>query len=297
MAIKGVVKVHREAKTLARTGFKPAAIWGHEPKASRLRRSVASERRWQACLGASTQAAVPQQPSGSRTRRIRTPSGMGASSSSGRGCTSWWRCSRSGRPRPCLVAYRAEPPSEPETVAQGQGTMSAVIASLLELRWTPAGPALWIDSDGVQFDLDECDHDRLIEYALRGAISEGIWEQASRWHCGGGLHQGPDATILLRHLRRLRHAGAHGEAAVLQMVAAGALWTAGRRSSTESGSPDTSVQPQHEPQYEPQYEEGPAESARTSEQVPQATRGPGFDDPEADFAWTSRRSWPRMAPS
>ncbi len=113
--------------------------------------------------------------------------------------------------------------ASPRPWFKAKGTMSAVIVSLLGLNWTPAGPALWIDSDGERFDLDEWDHDRLIEYALRGAVSESIWLQASRWHHGRGLHQGPDATTLLRHLRRLRRAGAHGEAAVLQMVAAGAL--------------------------------------------------------------------------
>ncbi len=88
----------------------------------------------------------------------------------------------------------------------------------------------------------------MIEFALRGAINECIWAQASRWHCGEGLHQGPDATVLQRHLKRLRRGGAHGDAAILQMIAAGALWTASRRFGAESGRTDGGTERAEGPQ-------------------------------------------------
>ena len=64
--------------------------------------------------------------------------------------------------------------ANPKPWLKVKGTMSAVVATLLEVHWNPAGPALWVDNDGEIFDLDTCDRDRLVEYALRGALSENI---------------------------------------------------------------------------------------------------------------------------
>ena len=114
-------------------------------------------------------------------------------------------------------------------MATRQGTMAAVIASLLDLQWTPRAADEWIDSDGEEFALRRCDRGRLLEYALRGALEEAVWKKASKWHLGLGLAGGVDLTITKRHLRQLRSRGDAGRAAVLEMVASAALWPAARR--------------------------------------------------------------------
>ncbi len=77
-----------------------------------------------------------------------------------------------------------------------RGMMSAVIATLLDLNWTPAGADQWIDSDGEIFNLRSGDPDLLVNYALRGAIGQEIWKGASQWHLGLGLSGGVDLTVM-----------------------------------------------------------------------------------------------------
>ncbi len=123
-----------------------------------------------------------------------------------------------------------------------------MVATVRDLNWNPMGPAWWIDPEGVEFDLEAGDRDRLLDFELLGALNQGAWEQAARHHLGHGLGQGPDLTILRRHLARLRRHQLHGEAAILQMVATGGLWTASRRFGSEAakatGAPEAEQAPQ-----------------------------------------------------
>ncbi len=126
--------------------------------------------------------------------------------------------------------------------AKVRGTVPAVIATLLDLSWNPQSPTTWIDSDGERYTL-EGDRDELLEFAVRGALSQQVWwEAASKWHLGAGLHVGVDMTVTHRRLRALRRTGLHDQVAVLRMIVTGSLWPAARRFGQE-GKEDVSPSP------------------------------------------------------
>ncbi len=88
-SIKELVKVQRETKALARTGFKPQATWG--PEAQGLAPTTLRRLRTQGrgMSGSQYPGAAPQQPQDCRTTRTPIPSYTAACSSYGSGCTSW----------------------------------------------------------------------------------------------------------------------------------------------------------------------------------------------------------------
>ncbi len=116
---------------------------------------------------------------------------------------------------------------------KAKGMVGAVIATLLDLDWNPLSPDRWVDNDGEEYCLQTGDPDLLINYALRGAVEQQIWQRASKWHHGAGAEGGIDFTIMKRHIQNLRRHGRAGEAAILQMVAQGALWPGSRRFGSE----------------------------------------------------------------
>ncbi len=116
-----------------------------------------------------------------------------------------------------------------------KGTIGAVIASLLDLDWIPLTPTHWVDSDGEEFDLMHCDKERLLSYALSGAINQKVWAAAGQWHLGRGAELGVDLTSVRRHLQRLRRRGDRGKATMLEMVCTRSPWSARRRFGGESG--------------------------------------------------------------
>jgi hypothetical protein len=128
-----------------------------------------------------------------------------------------------------------------------KGTISAVIATLMDLEWEPRSPTMWVDSDGEEFHIPTCDHDRLLKYALSGAVNQQVWQAASKWHLGRGAERGVDLTTVRRHLARLRRREDHGRAAVLQMVATGSLWPAARRFGAEGAAPTQAQGPDRGP--------------------------------------------------
>ncbi len=110
-----------------------------------------------------------------------------------------------------------------------RGPVSAVVATLLDLGWRPLGPACWKDTDGEEFNLLTGDRDRLVDFALEGALEQRAWRRAAAFHLGGGLEDGVDLTVLRRHLAQLRRQARHAEARILELVAMGGLWPAARR--------------------------------------------------------------------
>ena len=85
-----------------------------------------------------------------------------------------------------------------------------------------------------ELSLEMGDRDRLLHFALEGALEQAAWRRAAEHHLGGGLQEGVDLTVLRRPLAYLRRQERHGEASVLQMVAVGGLWPAGRRFGQEA---------------------------------------------------------------
>ena len=111
-----------------------------------------------------------------------------------------------------------------------------MITTLLDLGWQPLAPHRWSNPDGEEFDLLSGDRDRLLHFALEGALEQAAWARAAAHHLGAGPQGGVDLTVMKRHLAALRRKSRHGEVAVLQMLATGGLWPAARRFGSEAAS-------------------------------------------------------------
>ena len=125
-----------------------------------------------------------------------------------------------------------------------KGPISAVISTLMDLKWTPLAPNRWEHPDGLIFDFEVDDTDQLHDYELQGSLEQVVWAQAEGHHLGQGLWQGADLTVVKRHLQRMRRQHRHGEAAMLVMVATAALWPAGRRYGQEAAGHQPAEQPE-----------------------------------------------------
>ena len=186
-AIKGLVRADRAARTLARTGFKPQATWGLEAQGlapSTLRTLRSQVAGMSGC----------KYPGGCATTTIRLAYGEEADPHIF-GCLQlfkeWFALVKELEPQRAalnlawtrLVRQLRDAPSRWGRI---KGTVSAVIATLLDLEWDPVGPGHWTDLDGAEYDLVKCDPDELIDYAIAGAVNQQVWNAVSKWHHGGG---------------------------------------------------------------------------------------------------------------
>ncbi len=190
-AIAQLVRVDRATKVLAKTGFKPQAVWGLEAQGlapstlKRLRAQVAGMSGCKHPGGCSTTAirlaydetADPHHYG--RTQLLREWLHLYTELQDQRGALALtWR------------RITAQLRSSPRPWNKVKGPVSAVVATLLDLEWDPVGPGLWRDLDGAEYNLEKDDPDELIDYAIAGAVNQQVWCAASRWHHGGGAQGG-----------------------------------------------------------------------------------------------------------
>ncbi len=220
--IRTVIAVNKDAKALVNTGFRPQAVWGMEAQGlspttlRRLRSLVAGmsgAKHPGGCATLAIRMAFTEEADPLIYRRLQLFPGVVAHPGGPRGPEAGCHIS--------LESTCASAQDDSEALAKGQRV------HIGSDRITV--PSFWVDSDGEEFNLRTCDKDRLLDYALKGALNESIWQMASKHHLGKGLEHGSDLTVLRRHLRQLRRHGLHGHAGMLQMVASGALWPAARR--------------------------------------------------------------------
>ncbi len=282
--IRAVSRVDREARTLVNTGFKPTATWGIEgpgmaptslQKLKTLVAGMSSAKYLRGCATVAIRLGLGEASDPALYGRLqlfrewlhlRTELQKDHRDALN---LAWGR----------LVAVLRK---SRRPWAQVKGTVSAVIAFLLELRWEPTSPAILMDSDGEVLQLDEVDPDYLVNFVLKGAVSQHIWESAARFHLGRRLEVGVDFTTLHRHLRALKRQELHGHAGLLQMIAAGALWPAARRfGDDDQGGLSHKEQKQGEQPGErvpPQGDQGPAGDRLTAHWPPAGERVPPQGD-------------------
>jgi hypothetical protein len=277
--IRAVLHVDRNAKKLVNTGFKPTAIWGIDGP-----------------------GLAPTQ-----IKRVKTlVAGMSAARYPGSCATVAIRIGLGEAADPALygrlqlireylqlreeflrdqkaalsLAWRklvATLRGSKRPWAQAKGMISAVIATLLELSWEPTSPSTWADSDGEVLHLDTVDPEYLVDYVLKGAVSEHIWKAAAQYHLGRGAEHGIGFTTVHRHLRSLRRREMHGHAGLLQMVCTGALWPAARRFGTDDQG---NLQEQFELQQPNQTEDT---GGIDVEYEPARTDASNLDNPEMEL--------------
>ncbi len=170
LAIKKLVKVDKRARALVNTGYRPQAVWGHEGQGlaptclRQLRGTIAS------MMGS-------KRPGGCATTCIRVT--FGAASDPHVFCRrqlfeNWLFIldALTEDDKALQLAWRRTArilKAAKNKWLRVKGTMAAVIATLLDLRWQPQQADIWVDSDGEEFQLRHCDRGRLIEYALSGS--------------------------------------------------------------------------------------------------------------------------------
>ncbi len=193
-------QVHRQARILSRTGHRPT-IWGVEGRGlapSTLRRLRAKVAAMSMC----------HHPGGCSTTAIRLAFSDLADPLVGlrrQLLQEWVRLWRSGLVQRAAVERAwvkiyAGLQAARSRWGKAKRPISAVICTLMDVGWRPWHPSSWEDPDGVVFDVGEGDPDQLSEFDLQGSLNQAAWEQASLHHLGGGVWQGPDLTVLLRHL-------------------------------------------------------------------------------------------------
>jgi hypothetical protein len=164
LAIRKLIRVEPKARALVNTGYRPQAIWGHEgqglaPSTLRLLRSQIAG--MTGCM----------RPGGCATTCIRLTFGAEADPRLyGRLqlFEAWFYILDDLGPddRELQLAWSKTVKTLEATKRPWQrvkGTMAAVIASLLDLQWTPRRADEWLDSDGEEFALRSCDRARLLE--------------------------------------------------------------------------------------------------------------------------------------
>jgi ribonuclease HI len=124
------------------------------------------------------------------------------------------------------------------------GPTAAVIATLLDVGWTPCASNLWISPDAVEWELtptnctglDVWDPTDLLD-AIESSIYKNLWGSASKHYNGLGLEHGADVYGLRLHIKRLRKYGKHDLAGALICVATAAAWTRQRIVDLPSQAP------------------------------------------------------------
>ena len=107
------------------------------------------------------------------------------------------------------------------------GFMTATIATLADIGWTPDHPDRWLLPGGDQY----CDVDFItytwctLKAAIVDTIQKNIWTRASNHYLAHGIESElPDFTIVRRTIKRFERKGEFGAAGMLLVVAAGGCW-------------------------------------------------------------------------
>ena len=112
-----------------------------------------------------------------------------------------------------------------------KGPIGAVVATLYSAGWKPEKPDKWQDPEGdtwaIDYDSPEVTGD--IQEAIDQHYDKKMLEKTAKHHCGSGLQQGGDFTVVRKHLRHWRQRGEHRKAATLEMIAQGAAWPKARQ--------------------------------------------------------------------
>ena len=112
------------------------------------------------------------------------------------------------------------------------GPTHAVIATLLDLEWTPLTSRCWISADGVEWSVALSDNDTGATWdpsdfldCIADAAAKQLWSRAANHYNGQGLENGADMYGLRLHVKKLRKQGKHDIAGALVSVATTAAWT------------------------------------------------------------------------
>ena len=117
-----------------------------------------------------------------------------------------------------------------------------VIATLLDMNWSPYFPYAWKDDQGNVWTLEGsiCDKRPFMTEIIH-ASRKVQWANAAKAWNGTELENGPDLTAVRRYLKHLATKGEHRLAGLGRCIIAGGIWT--RERSYASGSPVTTVCP------------------------------------------------------
>ena len=133
---------------------------------------------------------------------------------------------------PDLAAKLESPTTRWKRVA---GPISAVVATLYQLGWTPLEPLKWRDVEGEEWILSPHDPKLRSQFELHllRQVDLHLWSRACKHHYGGGLHKGVDLLQILARLRSLTRMGKPVEHAALTIVAQGGIWDPARLAQSQ----------------------------------------------------------------
>ena len=118
-----------------------------------------------------------------------------------------------------------------------KGPIGAIIGTLDLIGWNPVSPFTWIDTNGSTWNLESyqaCRED--MHRALIEQIDRTLWTVAAGHQDGAGLQDGPDLTVMKKHLDKLNRQGDNAKAGLLMSIAAGGNWSQ-KRSRRGAASP------------------------------------------------------------
>ena len=119
------------------------------------------------------------------------------------------------------------------------GPMAATMATLEGLGWVPRTPYAWLAPSGDEWKFVAGDTFDVM-HALKSDAESQVWQAVATQHCGLGLQNGADVSVLKRHLLSLRRKQQPGHASLLFKIATSQIWASnGKR---EAGIPVAQVQ-------------------------------------------------------
>ena len=112
-----------------------------------------------------------------------------------------------------------------------RGPMRATMASLIDMGWNPVFPDMWYEpepSDLVWYIQAAGDSSPFYAAVVRNQYRT-LWKEAANHHCGSGMGNGVDLSVIKRHLRHFEKHGMNDKYTALLTVAAGASWPRQRK--------------------------------------------------------------------